>query len=233
MLPFCILLFKMGKNNIKSLTNDINCTLHLQSLLWGAAGSSLSFFLASFQVHEKSILLPLAPLSLLVCTTCTTSLSIHWFSIVSIWSMWHLLVVDRLQIPYFAIIVIYLCYVYLYLIDKNIYSCTGGTSTTTTTSSKTHDKNFWLQWDKRIYDFLSNLIIPISAVSMIGLHVLEVCIDPPTTLPDLFPVLWVIVSCGSFCIMWLLSLWKLFLVYSAACVVEEGDEISSIHLKED
>eukprot|EP00979_Chaetoceros_neogracilis_P005234 scaffold926_cov150-Chaetoceros_neogracile.AAC.2 len=60
MLPFCVLLFAMGKKKRAASSVD-----KLKALLWGSAGTSLSFFLASFQVHEKSILFPLAPLMLL------------------------------------------------------------------------------------------------------------------------------------------------------------------------
>lgn len=50
MLPFCILLFIVGCQN--SYTN-ISPSQKLKAMLWGSAGTSLSFFLASFQVHEK------------------------------------------------------------------------------------------------------------------------------------------------------------------------------------
>ena len=46
MMPFCILLFIIGRHNARPVDK-------LKALLWGSAGSSLSFFLASFQVHEK------------------------------------------------------------------------------------------------------------------------------------------------------------------------------------
>ena len=46
MMPFCILLFIIGRQNARPVDK-------LKALLWGSAGSSLSFFLASFQVHEK------------------------------------------------------------------------------------------------------------------------------------------------------------------------------------
>lgn len=44
------------------------------------ANSSLSFFLFSFQVHEKSILIPLLPISLLFAHN---SLLAGWFSFIS------------------------------------------------------------------------------------------------------------------------------------------------------
>ncbi len=40
--------------------------------------SSMSFFLFSFQVHEKSILLPLMPLTLLLSGASTDSPAFHW-----------------------------------------------------------------------------------------------------------------------------------------------------------
>ena len=97
-LPFCFLLFKVGRegNNQKD---------HLKALLWGSAGTSLSFFLASFQVHEKSILLPLAPLSLLIMDA---PLLISWFSCICMWTNWHLLEADRLFVPYLALTIFFI-----------------------------------------------------------------------------------------------------------------------------
>ena len=46
MLPCCVLLFITGRQESKPLEK-------LTNLLWGSAGTSLAFFLASFQVHEK------------------------------------------------------------------------------------------------------------------------------------------------------------------------------------
>ena len=226
-LPFCILLFNVGKNgsnnNIVSPLKSSSKTnnqrksiheLHLKSLLWGAVGSSLSFFLASFQVHEKSILLPLAPLSLLASSEPSL---IHWFSIVSIWSMWHLLVVDRLQIPYFAIIIIYLCYVYMIETEVSDTVVSGDGSERISSLTK------WDSWDQMIQKLASKVVIPISVFGMIALHIFEAIITPPQTLPDLFPVLWTIGGCISFCFMWIMSLWKLFVIYSASVQMNESN----------
>lgn len=46
MLPFCIPLFIIGRQNSSPAKK-------LKALLWGSVGTSLAFFLASFQVHEK------------------------------------------------------------------------------------------------------------------------------------------------------------------------------------
>ncbi len=184
-----------GKTEIveKESTN-----LHIRALLWGSAGSSLSFFLASFQVHEKSILLPLAPLSLLMMDQPST---IHWFSIVSMWSMWHLIVVDRLRLAYFSLITIYLCYAYTAGLRDQGGSLSSSKSTVEI-------------WDLKLKTLFTRFIIPLSSFAMVGLHVLEMCITPPPNLPDLFPVLWVIESCLSFCVMWLISLWELMKLFA-------------------
>jgi len=238
-LPFCILLFRVGRrattnadsstknsastsksNNSTSKSNNNNSNnnndlLQLKALLWGAAGSSLSFFLASFQVHEKSILLPLAPLSLLMMDQPSSATAIHWFSIVSMWSMWHLIVVDRLRVAYVSLIIIYLCYIYIYIAvgrgGKTVSTSTltsTSTPTSAATSSISATTTFYF-WDARLKHVLTRFVIPISSFVMISLHILEICITPPPNLPDLFPVLWVIESCLSFCVMWLISLWEL------------------------
>ena len=64
--------------------------------LLAAFNVSLSFFLASFQVHEKTILFPLLPMMLLRHRIPAISL---WFSIVAVWSMWPMLMRDGLGVP--------------------------------------------------------------------------------------------------------------------------------------
>ncbi|KAJ3345108.1 Glucosyltransferase-like protein [Kappamyces sp. JEL0680] len=64
-----------------------------------AAISSLGFFLFSFQVHEKSILLPLLPITLLYHSN---PLLVSWFHNVALFSMWPLLKKDGLALPYVA-----------------------------------------------------------------------------------------------------------------------------------
>ncbi|XP_065899905.1 dolichyl pyrophosphate Man9GlcNAc2 alpha-1,3-glucosyltransferase-like [Dysidea avara] len=62
--------------------------------------SSLAFFLFSFQVHEKSILLAVMPVSLLSFTHPIVS---TWFAVVSLFSMYPLLVRDGLAIACWAL----------------------------------------------------------------------------------------------------------------------------------
>ncbi|MBW0497673.1 hypothetical protein O181_037388 [Austropuccinia psidii MF-1] len=82
--------------------------------------SSIAFYLFSFQVHEKSILLPILPLLLIISKhqknrkrdTCTTNFQTDWelcclFSNVSVFSMWPLLRRDGLSLQYIISIVSY------------------------------------------------------------------------------------------------------------------------------
>ena len=77
-----------------------------KGLLYAMANTSLSFFMFSFQVHEKSILLPLLPVALLVLdqTVCA-----EWLAYVSAFSMYPLLERDKLGVAYLATLVMYWC----------------------------------------------------------------------------------------------------------------------------
>jgi hypothetical protein len=66
-----------------------------QTLLALFAVSS-AFFLLSYQVHEKSVLLPLMPMALLVRRWPAVA---TWYSAVAVWSMWPLLAKDGLLLP--------------------------------------------------------------------------------------------------------------------------------------
>ncbi|CAI9110690.1 OLC1v1010758C1 [Oldenlandia corymbosa var. corymbosa] len=70
------------------------------SFLYGLLNSALAFYLFSFQVHEKSILLPLLPASLLALEEPSVFL---WLAQNGLISMFPLLVRDKLVLPYVAL----------------------------------------------------------------------------------------------------------------------------------
>lgn len=72
------------------------------NLLHACVCCGLSFFLFSFQVHEKSILLPLLPATLLLGATPFAS---GWFITVATFSMFPLLERDGLTLPYLVLVV--------------------------------------------------------------------------------------------------------------------------------
>ncbi|KAI8907883.1 glycosyl transferase [Gorgonomyces haynaldii] len=72
--------------------------------LYSLCVSSLGFFLFSFQVHEKSIMLPNLALALLFFDEPSVSL---WFTNTAMYSLFPLLVRDKLVLPYFALLVLW------------------------------------------------------------------------------------------------------------------------------
>ena len=189
-LPICVMLFRAGERK-RSVGDD------LKILLWGTSGTALSFFLASFQVHEKGILIALAPLSMLALDAPRF---VSFFSIVATWSLWPLLVIDQLQGPYFCSMMIYICIESLMKVQ--IESTDN---------------------DECIIKFLA----PVSVAVMIVLHLLEFLVDPPQSLPDLYPVLWSIVGCGLFSLLYLMILaavWAL-LQQQQDCSISSTDKV--------
>jgi hypothetical protein len=81
-LPACIIrMIRLGTEaraatTTISLGDITNC--HWTLFLWANMSSALSFFLVSFQVHEKSILLALAPCATLLQYGKIQSWSIEW-----------------------------------------------------------------------------------------------------------------------------------------------------------
>ncbi|EMR11686.1 hypothetical protein PNEG_00122 [Pneumocystis murina B123] len=76
-------------------------------LPWGLTCSAFGFFLFSYQVHEKSILLPLMPATiLLLIPNKNMKAWIGWINIIATFSMWPLLKKDGLELQY-AVLQIY------------------------------------------------------------------------------------------------------------------------------
>lgn len=194
LLPLCVKLLQKGlesKSNIPPKSNDNdeskgtkdNQEHDLKLLLWGTSASGLSFFLASFQVHEKSILMAVAPISLLFFEN---PLFVSWFCIVASWTLWPLITVDELRSAYILSNVIFL--VLLWSFSK---------------FDTTRNPFETISWSGVIPTLTHNLVFPISLLFLLGLHFAELVFVPPTKLPDLFPVLWSVVGCGLFCWSWI------------------------------
>jgi alpha-1,3-glucosyltransferase len=193
-LPPCWFLFEAGrcqtitdkattkKNGRKSPLRNVSGAKDLKFVLWGSAATALAFFLASFQVHEKGILIPLAPISLLILDAPRF---ISWFSVVAAWTLWPLIVIDRLANPYVCCIVIFICVCNL----SSITSC------------ENHLDIFWENPTK--------FILPLSGAIMVLSHISELFIVPPRNLPDLFPVLWSIFGCGMCIFSYLVTIWAM------------------------
>ena len=110
----------------KSAQESDNQPPFLALLPYALLTSSLSFFLFSFQVHEKTVLLPLLPITLLLSGAPVDSPAYAWgalmnnvavfrYVLTTLWdfclstlcSMWPLLKKDGLGLPYLAILVLW------------------------------------------------------------------------------------------------------------------------------
>lgn len=140
--------------------------------------SSLAFFLFSYQVHEKSILLAALPVSLLLNDFPLMSI---WFLQASTFSMLPLFLKDGLLVPYAVTSVGYL-FLTVYLLSA-LDDCS--------------EDELKLGICGKLFFFLSKMFLArimrwkfyISMALMAVLSVLSVVLEPPHHLPDLFPVL--------------------------------------------
>ncbi|KAI5835155.1 glycosyltransferase family 57 protein, partial [Schizophyllum commune Tattone D] len=140
--------------------------------------SSLSFFLFSFQVHEKTILVPLLSITMLMSSAAPESALFGWGALVNnvaMFSMWPLLKRDGLGVQYIALLLLW-----NRLIGYN--------------PAKLPKWSFVQVLSVAVY------------VAATGLHLLEIVVSPPARYPDLFPVLNVLVSTPVFASAWLWSI---------------------------
>ena len=175
-LPACCILLRIGMDQSGRFKDR-----DWIQLLWGATSTALGFFLASFQVHEKSILFALAPACLLLWQD---PVFMEWFSYVAAWTLWPLMQVDRMEIGYLAVNLIFLCL----LRFRRLFTKQATAPT--------------------IFSSYLGAIPLFSYVVMIALHVAQVFVAAPPNLPDLYPVLWSVVGCGMICIAWCCTCWK-------------------------
>jgi alpha-1,3-glucosyltransferase len=179
--------------------------------------ASMSFFLFSFQVHEKTILLPLLPMNLLLSGSSPDSTLFAWgvlannvavFRFVNTFgilffqgliffdhSMWPLLKRDGLAMQYVATMMLW-----NRLIGYNPF--------------RLRDKPF-----VRMFSLVTSIFIFICAFTNtrfaysqavyaagLSLHLLEFMFNPPARYPDIFPVLNVLLCTPVFALVWLWSI---------------------------
>ena len=186
-LPVSYFMFLAGKG----WSGAKGSAIQRRQLLWGATNCALAFFLASFQVHEKSLLLALAPCSFLISYD---PILIEWFSIVTAWTLWPLLQIDRLQTAYVCTLAIFGAALYLrreLLAEDDVLATAGF-------------------FDRRHRGVFRWMIPKLSYAVMIALHIAELIVPAPDHMPDLFPVLWSITGCGFCCLAWLGTCWHLY-----------------------
>ncbi|KZO92679.1 glycosyltransferase family 57 protein [Calocera viscosa TUFC12733] len=156
----------------------------LRLLPWAMFNSALAFFLFSFQVHEKSILLPLMPLTLLLGDRGSEADdgddTWEWGVLVNnmgVLTMWPLLSKDGQALNY-----VVLPLFWNYLIGYNPLRISSG-------------------WFIRFLSLASYTLIAL-------LHIIEASLPPPERYPDLWVVARVALGCAVFGLAWLWGLRK-------------------------
>ncbi|RDW86299.1 dolichyl-P-Glc:Man(9)GlcNAc(2)-PP-dolichol alpha-1,3-glucosyltransferase ALG6 [Aspergillus mulundensis] len=156
------------------------------------------FFLFSFQVHEKSVLLPLLPMTLLIAgdggLNKDTRSWVGWANVLGSWTLYPLLKRDGLRVPYFVV-----TYLWAYLLGLPPTSWLIYRHQKPSGETEAHTEPHGL----------TKLIHSLFYLAMIGWHVLEAFVPPPPDKPDLWVVLNVLIGAGGFGLAYLWCLWKL------------------------
>ncbi len=175
-LPPCLIIFLKPKKHLLPLA--------FAAVSWG-------FFLCSYQVHEKNVLLPLLPMTLLLGgkegLLPSTKAWVGFANMLGVWTMFPLLKRDELRIPYFVISLLWAYLVGLPPVSFSAY----------------HDSG------RNGLNVISKVLHLNVYVAMIGWHVAEAFFQPPEGKPDLWVVANAIVGTGGFGLCYLWCLWRL------------------------
>jgi alpha-1,3-glucosyltransferase len=174
------------------------CAVPRRKLLPPAlASAAWSFYLFSFQVHEKSVLLPLLPMTLLLGSKKglgkETRAWVSWANMVGSWTLYPLLKRDGLRTPYFVLTLLWAYLLGLPPTTGRIYLSQSSQSSKSglTTATKILHLGYY--------------------AAMITWHVVEAFVTPPADKPDLWVVVNVCLGAFAFGICYLWCTWQLVL----------------------
>lgn len=184
---------------------DLFIRINKRKFILSLINVSLAFFLFSFQVHEKSILLCAIPVALHLPND---PFMCFWFLLVTNFSMVPLLIKDGLMIPYLATTAIYICFysISLKLAQPNSGILSFLNANIVYSVVKTNNSH-----RQQFLKFLSiNFVFSLMGMTMITVGALFV--RPPHHLPDLFPLLISAYSCCHFLLFFMYFNYQQFLI---------------------
>jgi alpha-1,3-glucosyltransferase len=149
-----------------------------KGLLLCMASSAFSFFLFSYQVHEKSILLPLMPITLLAPDLPGLA---AWMPAMSCFSMFPLLKKDGLWLAYLSSLLFWGAAVW-----PNTAALVSVTVRPRRTSEKTDTQGITRLWPARLGGLT---LAKASLLVCLVLHALAALFQPPKRLPFLYDAL--------------------------------------------
>ena len=166
----------------------MSCT---QGLLLCMANSAFAFFIFGYQVHEKAILLPLLPVTLLASSEPFLAAALPP---IAAFSMWPLLSRDGLQLAYLATVLLFAAVVAAPAAagDSGFQSADDGVGT-----QRTADSNGVLSPAARanllrtrtVFDRVRRYAVPCSIAGATLLHALQLVVPPPQRYPYLIDAL--------------------------------------------
>lgn len=177
--PPCLVIFW---KNVRRQTKNADM------VIYGFSATAWAFYLFLFQVHEKTVLVPLIPtLFLLLNTDRATIAQVQWINNISIFSLFPLLKKDGLLMQYYTMFV---------MINWMMGGLTFSLKSNMLWPTNTNVIN-------KLVIFLSYAAIPI-------FHIVEHSMMPPARYPDL----WVIANTTiSFCCFGWFYLWLVYKIY--------------------
>lgn len=159
-----------------------------QLIILGFSACAWGFYLFSFQVHEKTVLVPLIPSTLLYLTNDPDTISIvQWVNNVATFSLYPLLKKDGLVLQYGVMV---------FLINWLI----GGLL------PRLSDNRLWPN-NKNV---LWKLIVVLTYAAIAAYHVLDAVVAPPQRYPDLWVILNTTISFGCFSIFYLWTVYRIY-----------------------
>ncbi|XP_014475945.1 PREDICTED: probable dolichyl pyrophosphate Man9GlcNAc2 alpha-1,3-glucosyltransferase [Dinoponera quadriceps] len=169
--------------------------------------SALAFFLFSYQVHEKSILLAAVPVLL---HFHNDPLPCFWFLLISSFSMLPLFIKDDLYLVYVLTMAIY--FIAVSWMWPDMFDKDEAASGRNRNESEGSRRRFVARNKERGISshlpgyFKRSWLLAVFYLSLSGALILSVgsrCVKPPERYPDLFPLLVSVYSCGHFLIFFL------------------------------
>ncbi|KAM0152599.1 hypothetical protein ACHAPG_007540 [Botrytis cinerea] len=175
--PPCLIIFFKPRKDLLPLA--------LATSAWG-------FFLFSFQVHEKSVLLPLMPMTVMLAgrggLSKGTRSWIAFANVLGAFTMFPLLQRVELRVPYFVLVLLWLYLLGLPPFSFEVYA--------------QHNDGNWI-------GFGTTLIHTLFYQAMVAWHLGEIFWTPPAPFPDFWVVMNVAVGVSGFGICYLWCLWSL------------------------
>ena len=162
---------------------------------WAFASCAWGFFLCSFQVHEKSVLLPLLPMTIMLGGDgglgVETRAWVGWANMLAGWTLFPLLKRDELRVPYFVLSLLWSYLMGLPPTSLDLYMGKQAKKSGVRLSTSLMHLGFY--------------------AIMIVWHFAEAFVETPKGKPDLWVVLNVMVGAAGFGICYLWCTWQLLL----------------------